>query len=606
MHIRTSLGFALLATLAACGGGGGGSSSPAGSTAGTNPNENTITLQGVAAVGRPIVNGLVTITGANGSGSIHTTTDMAGRYIAATQNLQYPLTIVVEDRNASSGIVLRSLALSRQSGIAHAHPITTAILDTLGSDVTAQRLRNAEQRVGQALQAYAIGGDFFFEDPDFRADSGNLDGALDLVEVSTANGDILLSSKIDRSLSTRFSATGSGDVGPLPSPDHRMHATPTEIASLVQGLNQALENEGLGQNSLENVLHTGFKDDDGFELIHLREAARNIPLGTNGYDLLACTPDSETILDRCYIRVFLRVPLLSSIEDFGGENLEEQFELLPYNLVIERRMVFQNGTATGPGPLKFAGGANRPLAATVRHVFSQTVVARPDGTAAVIRNPTIAVEMFVPVPQLMGSMSGEPGENSNTNALRVELLRTQNGNSNVLAGVRRAGNNECTNAPGNAMVVNPTNSANCSTVLEGSFVQSLAEQAQMKELSLAFYSANGSNEVRRESLPIHLGRPTVVNSDVFAKLNRASLRALHNHGTAQNTPESVTIALEPAPGFASVCIVDGRFESGVCVRERRSVRIPSTLLRGQTSSYVLLALDHHNNIYLKTYELQPL
>lgn len=575
--------------LSACGGGGGDSASTpaAGGGGGTSPSS----VSGVVAGGSPIANATVTITGANSSGSVSTTSGADGSYTANIGALQFPLQISAVNTQNANTTTLRSLALEGQT-TANVTPATNAITLAVGNTVTATEIQRVTDLLLAALANYISGADTdFFADATFVANSTGVDEVFDLIDIQFDNANVVLQSRVDPAQTTTFDPNTTTAPTPAPKPVDSNFADPVDIKTLVDALGAVLQQSTINGASFSDVLHDDYQDDEGFTPDDLAGELGGGDLSTTGFQILRCFADTSTVFDACYVRVFLEVPVFDQEEDFGNPNFASVRFVESYDILLERR-----GNATAP--LKFAGGLFKPFAAEAKLFNSNSVQVLANGSTNGNTTVSTGFSLNVPVPPNRASTSNDVSQNVNGMLERAELRK----DNAALFTLGRAASGVCSGSD-SRLVVDPIVGTNCGNQGFGAFVGTLEADSNNNLISIAFYTNSAVDApIVREARAVRINNPTSSAIASFGTLNQASLAALHSYGTAQTTPASVTITLTPPSGFNSVCISDGGNNPDICVRSSRQITIPNSMLNGQ-AEYFILTRDNEGNTFQRSYRM---
>jgi hypothetical protein len=196
--LKKQFSYLVLCILASCGGGGGGGGGSVNSTFSAQS-----ILQGTAATGAPIVNGVVTIQDSKGN-IVTTTTNSAGAYTVDISKLTPPLVIKLEGNNSDASTfslysAVDSIASNTQT-TANITPLTNATLliatGQTGADfyanpnpaaITSQALSQANQslknQLTNVISATNTSSQVDFIKTDFSANKSNLDLLMEYVNI---------------------------------------------------------------------------------------------------------------------------------------------------------------------------------------------------------------------------------------------------------------------------------------------------------------------------------------------------------------------------------------------------------------------------------------
>lgn len=270
-HTKWLIIGATVLALAGCGGAGGGG---AGAGAPGAPGGGTQSLSGTAAVGAPLPQAEVTLTGANGVSLNAQANEMGQFTFPDVSTLTAPLMLRATGTAGGRQHILFSASMTLVPTL-NVTPLTTAVVEmvlpgegTAGSVFNSFSVNNAQQladlnaaktRVIEALSAVLTSLQLPantnpFTTP-FVADGRGLDRLLDLIDFfeSEAN-ELLIIEKSDR---TNVATVGStGPVTPLPAPSAARLDT-SGIRTLIDNLNALTD--PLGKVDLIDVdfMHSG-------------------------------------------------------------------------------------------------------------------------------------------------------------------------------------------------------------------------------------------------------------------------------------------------------------------------------------------------------------
>lgn len=595
----TLAGIASVFILAGCGGSDG---TPAAAGGTTTPAPTAGTVSGTAATGSPVVGGTVTLTDSTMPTALTRTVTTAadGTFtVPNTNDLTYPVRITVSFAEGGAIRTLRSIAVTEnQTGTTRANinPITDVIAGSVVNVTDVATLNTEIARLSSVLRAalanYDIPANTDFIGGAFTAaPSDPVDNALDQVSVQLNNGNIVLQSTADPSITQSIPAetANAQTTTALAEPAETASVNPNTLKTLVDALDTALaRGANLTSADLDNVFHDDFQEDEGFNKAGFAEGLveEGLVLDVTGYRILRCFMDTTTITDKCYVRVNFTSPAQEG-EDFQRASSEGALTVADFtDFIVERRVV--NGTA---GDLKFSGGFFKPFAVTIK-LFNRNIVT-VDSTGVATANST--VEKGLSIDARVGG--GEPATTVNSTLQTIQLVRDLDAaGESVLMSVTRSTGNQCANS-NNRLNLDPANNQ-CGNQSFASPVQNVAAESAAGRLTAVFIK----NDTTEVDVPnVRIVDPTSAALSSFGTLNQASLQALTTYAAGTGTG-NVTITLTPPAGAGFVCISDGGNNSDICTYASRSVTISSTQLTRQ-NFYFIITRDAEGNTFQREYRL---